>query len=68
MEFEINDLGKTKFFLGLQLKYLPMDILIYQSTYVQKILKKINMDKSYPSKTPMVVRALEKKTDPFRPR
>jgi hypothetical protein len=68
MEFEINDLGKTKFFLGLQLKYLPMDILIYQSTYVQQILKKINMDKSYPSKTPMVVRALEKKTDPFRPR
>jgi hypothetical protein len=26
------------------------------------------MDKVYPSKTPMVVRALEKDTDPFRPR
>jgi hypothetical protein len=26
------------------------------------------MDKTYPSKTPMVVRALEKDTDPFRPR
>jgi hypothetical protein len=26
------------------------------------------MDKAYPSKTPMVVRALEKDTDPFRPR
>jgi hypothetical protein len=25
------------------------------------------MDKAYPSKTPMVVRALEKDTDPFRP-
>jgi hypothetical protein len=26
------------------------------------------MDKVYPSKTPMAVRALEKETDPFRPR
>jgi hypothetical protein len=25
------------------------------------------MDKAYPSKTPMVVRALEKDTDPFQP-
>jgi hypothetical protein len=25
------------------------------------------MDKAYPSKTPMVVRVLEKHTDPFRP-
>jgi hypothetical protein len=25
------------------------------------------MDKSYPSKTPMVIRALEKDIDPFRP-
>jgi hypothetical protein len=26
------------------------------------------MDKVYPSKTPMVIRALEKDIDPFRPR
>jgi hypothetical protein len=26
------------------------------------------MDKVYPSKTPMILRALEKKTGPFRPR
>jgi hypothetical protein len=42
-----------------------MGILVHQSTYVQKILDKFNMDKAYPSKTPMVVRALEKDTDPF---
>jgi hypothetical protein len=28
-------------------------------------LEKFNMDKAYPSKTPMVVRALEKDIDPF---
>jgi hypothetical protein len=68
MEFEMNDLGKTKFWLGLQLKHLPTGILIHQSTYVQEVLEKFNMDKVYPSKTPMVVRALEKDTGPFRPR
>jgi hypothetical protein len=44
-----------------------MNILIHQSAYIQKILEKFNMDKIYSSKTLMVVRALEKKTDPFRP-
>jgi hypothetical protein len=57
-EFEINDLGKTKFYLGLQLEHPPTGIFIYQSAYVQKILEKFNMDKAYPSKTHMVVRDL----------
>jgi hypothetical protein len=68
MEFKMKDLGKTKFWLGLQLEHLPTGILIHQSTYVQKILEKFNMDKAYPSKTPMVIRALEKDTGPFWPR
>jgi hypothetical protein len=63
----MKDLGKTKFFLGLQLEHLPTDILVHQLAYVQKILEKFNMDKTYISKTLMVVRALEKGTDPFRP-
>jgi hypothetical protein len=44
-----------------------MGILIHQSAYVQKILEKFDMDKAYPSKTPMVIRALEKDTDLFQP-
>jgi hypothetical protein len=56
-EFEMKDLGKTKFFLGLQLEHLPTGILIHQSAYVQQILEKFNIDKAYPSKTPMVIRA-----------
>jgi hypothetical protein len=31
-------------------------------------IREIQYDKAYSSKIPMVVRALEKKTDPFRPR
>jgi hypothetical protein len=66
-EFELKDLGKTKFCLGLQLEHLSTGIFLHQSAYVQKVLEKFNMDKAYPSKTPMVVWSLEIKTDPFRP-
>jgi hypothetical protein len=64
-QFEMKDLGKTKFCLDLQLEHLPTSILVHQSTYVQKVLEKFNIDKVYPSKTSIVVRALEKGTDPF---
>ena len=68
IEFEMNDLCQTKFFLGLQLEHLPIGILIHQSAYIQKILEKFNMDKAYPSKTPMVVRSLDMNKDQFKPR
>jgi hypothetical protein len=68
MEFELKNLGKTKFCLGLQLEHLPTGILVHQSAYVHKVLKKFNMDKVYPSKIPMIVRAFEKDIDPFWPR
>jgi hypothetical protein len=67
MEFEMKDLGQTKFCLGLQLEHLHTRILMHQSAYIYKVLEKFNMDKSYPSKTPMVGRSLELKTDQFRP-
>jgi hypothetical protein len=59
-------LGKTKFCLGLQLEHLPFGILVHQSTYTQKVLEKFNMNMSYPSKTPMVVRSLDLEKDPFK--
>jgi hypothetical protein len=64
----MKNLGKTKFFLGLQPEQLSTGILVHQSDYIQKVLEKFNMDKVYPSKIPMVVRALEKDTNPFWPR
>jgi len=67
MEFKMKDLGKTKFCLGLQIEHRPLGILVHQSAYIQKILEKFNMDKSYPNKTSMVVRSLELGKDPFRP-
>jgi hypothetical protein len=64
----MKDLGKTKFCLGLQLEHISSGILVHQSAYIQKILEKFNMDKAYPSKTPMVVRSLDRDKDPFRPK
>jgi hypothetical protein len=66
-EFEMKDLGKTKFFLGLEIEHLQSGMLVHQSVYVQKILENFNMDKSYPTKTPMVVKSLDLEKDAFQP-
>ena len=50
-EFEMKDLGQTKFCLGLQLEHFHSGTFIYQAAYVQKVLEKFNMDKSYPKKS-----------------
>jgi len=65
-EFEMKDLGKTKFCLGLQIEHLPEGIFVHQSTYTKRVLERFNMSKAHPLKTPMVVRSLEKDKDPFR--
>jgi hypothetical protein len=38
-EFKMKDLGKTKFYLGLQIEHLQTSILVHQSAYVKKVLK-----------------------------
>ncbi|RVW88735.1 Retrovirus-related Pol polyprotein from transposon TNT 1-94 [Vitis vinifera] len=66
-EFEMKDLGKTKFCLGLQIEHFPNGVLVHQSTYIKKVLKRFYMDKAHPLSSPMVVRSLDVKKDPFRP-
>ena len=58
-EFEMKDLGRTKFCLGLQIEHLPRGIFVHQSTNMKKVLERFNMSKAHPVKTPMVVRSLE---------
>ena len=66
-EFEMKDLGKTKFCLGLELEDCADGILIHQQNYIQKILRRFNEDKAKSSCTPMIVRSLDPVKDPFRP-
>jgi Reverse transcriptase (RNA-dependent DNA polymerase) len=67
-EFEMKDFGATKLCLGLQIEHLHNGIFVHQSNYTQKMLKCFNMDKIYPLSKPMVVRTLDVKKDPYRPR
>jgi hypothetical protein len=67
-EFKIKYLSATKFCLGLQIEHLQTGILVHQYAYIKKVLKKFNMDKAYPQRIPMTIRALEKDKDPFRPK
>ncbi|KAL0368450.1 UNVERIFIED_CONTAM: Retrovirus-related Pol polyprotein from transposon TNT 1-94 [Sesamum calycinum] len=67
-EFEMKDLGRTKYCFGLQVEHLKNGILVHQETYIAKVIKRFYMDKSHPFSTPMVVRSLDVKKDPFRPR
>ena len=47
-EFEMKDLGKTKFCLGLQLEYIRDGILVHQMAYTEKYSR----DLTWPSLTP----------------
>ena len=67
-EFEMKDLGKTRYCLGLQIEYFSNVIFFHQSTYTEKVLERFYMDKAHPFNSPMVVRSLEVDKDPFRPK
>ena len=62
----MKDLGRTKFWLGLQIEYLNSGVFVHQETYITKVLKRFYMDKSHPLCTPMVLRSLDMDKDPFR--
>lgn len=51
-EFEMKDLGKIKFCLGLQIEYLADEIFIHQFAYTENVLKCFYMDKAHPLSTP----------------
>ena len=63
----MNDFGKTKFCLGLQIEHPTNEICIHQSTYTKNVLKWFYMVKSHPLSTLMVVRFLDINKDLFRP-
>jgi serine/threonine-protein kinase RIO1 len=44
-EFEMKDLGKIKFYLGLQIEHLQTSIFV-------ESIRKLNMDKAYPKGLP----------------
>ena len=65
-EYEMKYLGKAKFYLGLQIEYFLTVVLVHQSTYTKKILKRFFMDKAHLISSLVVVNSLDVKDDPFR--
>ena len=59
--FEMKDLGKTKFCLGLQIEHTKNGVFVHQSSYLEKVLKKFYMDNSHPLSKSKVVRHLDAK-------
>ena len=55
-EIEMKYLRKTRYCLRLQIEYCLNGVLIHQSSYTEKVLKRFHMDKSHPLLSPMVVR------------
>ena len=51
----MKDLGKTKFYIGMQIEHFPNGVLVHRSTYIKKILKHFYMDKVHPLTSPIVV-------------
>ncbi|XP_044482003.1 uncharacterized mitochondrial protein AtMg00810-like [Mangifera indica] len=62
-EFEMTDLGKIKYFLGLEVSQEMDGIFICQSKYTQEILKKFFMENCKPTATPLVLNAKLRKND-----
>jgi len=59
-KFEMKDLEEIKYCIGLQIEHLQSGILLDQSNYTNKVLKRSNMDKANSLSTPMVVRSSNK--------
>ena len=67
-EFEMKDLGKTRYCLGLQIEHRKDGILVHQSNYTQKVLRRFSHHDVKPSPTPKIVRTLDIKKDSFCPK
>ncbi|KAM1171717.1 hypothetical protein ACFX2G_022394 [Malus domestica] len=60
-EFEMKNLRKTQYYLGLEIEHRSNGIVVHQTNYIQKVLRRFNKDKAKPSSTHMVVRSLDAK-------
>ena len=63
---DIQNLGRPRKYLGLEIEYLGNCVFIHQREYCKKILQRFDMDHSKPKETPMVTlqakRSSEKKS------
>lgn len=54
LEFDMTDLGKMRYFLGIEVMQRSNGIFINQKKYTQEVLERFSMDKCNPVHNPMV--------------
>ncbi|CAJ2653926.1 unnamed protein product [Trifolium pratense] len=52
-EFEMSDLGKLNYFLGLEFHYASDGIVLHQRKYIEDVLKRFQMENCKAAETPM---------------
>lgn len=52
-EFEMSDIGKLLYFLGMEFKMSKQGMVLHQRKYVKDILKKFRMEDSDPASSPV---------------
>ena len=52
-EFEMSDLGKLSYFLGMEFQISKQGMVLHQRKYVKEILKRFRMDDSNPASSPV---------------
>ncbi|KAB2608569.1 hypothetical protein D8674_011737 [Pyrus ussuriensis x Pyrus communis] len=65
MEFEKKDIEKTRYCVGLEIEHCSDGILVHQSNYTKKVLRRFNEDKTKPSNSHMAIPTLDAKRDPL---
>lgn len=66
--FEMKDLGRMTFTLGMQFEYLKNGIFLHQSTYTRRLLEKFKMEDCNGRNVPLEKRRMEKDKDIYGPR
>ena len=56
-EFDLKDLGKLHYFLGLQIEYTSSGLFVHQSKYTLDLLNKFHMADCKPCNTPCAANA-----------
>lgn len=54
-EFEMSDLGEMQYFLGMQIRQTIEGISIFQTKYVEDMLRRFSMQNCKAVSTPLVV-------------
>ncbi|KAG8657524.1 hypothetical protein MANES_03G075182v8 [Manihot esculenta] len=65
--FEMSDLGKLSYYLGIEVKQRPHSITLNQAGYAEKILEKLGMAECKPCRVPMDTRVKLSKSEESPP-